>query len=103
MNSNKYETKSWRDSWLFAAYAGITLKEEMALIKNNIHLDHDDTVLNLACGTGLYTRYLANENSPKNAIGVDISWPMLRYANKKVTYLYYDRLAWSEPMSIIKD
>lgn len=75
-----YEGKSWRDSWLFSVYMGISLEKEMALIKEISHLKKDDTVLDLACGTGLYTRYLAEESIERNVIGMDISRPMLREA-----------------------
>lgn len=80
----KYEGKSWRGSRLFASYTGITLKEEMALIKEISHIDQDDTVLDLACGTGLYTRYFAKKCDQRKVIGIDISWPMLRYAVNKI-------------------
>lgn len=80
----KYESKSWRKSCLFAAFTGITLKEEMALIEKISHINQDDTVLDLACGTGLYTRYFAKGSDQRKVIGIDISWPMLRYAVKEI-------------------
>lgn len=80
----QYEGQWWRESWLFTAYAGISLKNEMALIKEIVHLKKNDTILDLACGTGLYTRYLLEESRERKAIGIDISWPMLKYAVKKV-------------------
>ena len=69
----KYEGKSGRGSWLFAGYLGISFKEEMALVKKIAHINNDDTVLDLACGTGLYTRDLAKEGGNRKVIGVDIS------------------------------
>lgn len=55
----------------------------MALVKEIVHLGKDDTILDLACGTGLYTRYLVEKSRERKAIGIDISWPMLKYAVKK--------------------
>jgi ubiquinone/menaquinone biosynthesis C-methylase UbiE len=81
---HRYEGKSWRESQLFTAYAGISFKKEMELIKEIAHLNDDDTVLDLACGTGLYTRNLAKESAKRKIVGLDISWPMLRYAAEKV-------------------
>ena len=80
----KYEGKSGRGSWFFAGYLGISFKEEMALVKKIAHINNDDTVLDLACGTGLYTRDLAKEGGNRKVIGVDISWPMLKYAIKMI-------------------
>lgn len=80
----RYEGKSWRESQLFTAYAGISFKKEMELIKEIAHLNDDDTVLDLACGTGLYTRNLAKESEKRKIVGVDLSWPMLRYAAEKI-------------------
>ncbi|MHC4357627.1 MAG: methyltransferase domain-containing protein [Planctomycetota bacterium] len=82
-----YEGKWWRGSKLFAMFMKISLDDEIALIKGITNPGPTDTVLDLACGPGLYTRAFAEESHAREVIGLDISWPMLRYGNKKAKRL----------------
>ena len=45
----------------------------------------DAVVLDIACGTGNFTRAIADRIDPTRgaAIGIDVSWPMLRAAERK--------------------
>jgi ubiquinone/menaquinone biosynthesis C-methylase UbiE len=80
---NIYESKYWRNCSLFSLFMGLTLAEEIALIKHITHPGINDTILDLACGTGIYARAFARDNPCRNVFGLDISWPMLRYATNK--------------------
>ena len=82
-----YESKWWRGSKLFARATRINLADEIALIQRITALGPADTVLDLACGPGLYTRPFATDGPNREVIGLDLSWPMLRYATKKARAL----------------
>lgn len=50
-----------------------------------------DTVLDLACGTGLNFRHIIEWIGPKGRIvGVDLTRPMLKRAQKKIARYYWD-------------
>jgi ubiquinone/menaquinone biosynthesis C-methylase UbiE len=52
-----------------------------------------DTVLDLACGTGLDFSYIIEWIGPKGRIvGVDLTRPMLKRAQKKLTRHYWDNV-----------
>lgn len=82
-----YESKWWRDGLLFSLFTRISLDDEILLIKKIADLGPSDTVIDLACGTGIYTRHFARENPDRKVIGLDLSWPMLRYGAKKARHL----------------
>ena len=42
-----------------------------------------DTVVDLACGPGLYARRFAAGHPQRDVVGLDLSWPMLRAATRK--------------------
>ena len=48
-------------------------------------------VLDVACGTGRYTRHLARRHGAERVIGLDISWPMLREARQQAPELCFVR------------
>jgi SAM-dependent methyltransferase len=80
---NIYESRWWRGCGLFKGFAGLTLDEEMALIRRIANPGDDDVILDLACGTGIYTRAFALGGAHRTVFGLDISWPMLKYATRK--------------------
>ena len=80
---NIYESKWWRDCSLFPWLTGLTLAEEMALIRRITKPGDRDTILDLACGPGIYARAFAQDGSGRNVFGLDVSWPMLHYAVNK--------------------
>lgn len=80
---NIYESKWWRDCKLFAWFTGLRLGEEIALIKRITNPGETDTILDLACGTGIYTRAFSLDGAGRNVFGLDVSWPMLKYATNK--------------------
>ncbi|MGK7874843.1 MAG: methyltransferase domain-containing protein [Xenococcaceae cyanobacterium] len=82
-----YESKWWRASNLLAMFTRISLDNEISLIKRSTNIGPTDTVLDLACGSGIYTRAFASESPGREVIGLDLSWPMLRYGTKKAQRL----------------
>lgn len=52
--------------------------EELRPIKNGY------LVLDVACGTGFWTRAMAKKNENGQLIGLDLSWPMLKQALKYI-------------------
>lgn len=78
-----------------------TLREEYALSTELLDLEADSRLLDVACGTGNFTRYFAQrldalavhddaaQSSSSLLVGVDLSWPMLETARK---YIRRDQL-----------
>lgn len=83
----QYESKWWRGGKLFKRYTGVTLDEEIALVKQIDAAGPADTVLDLACGPGIYAQAFAQDNPARTVIGVDVSEPMLRRAVDKAAAL----------------
>ena len=77
-----YESRLWRASRAFSLISGIHLRKEMRLIGSFLNLGGDELVLDLACGTGLYSRSFADSCSGRTIIGLDLSLAMLRFAGK---------------------
>lgn len=70
-----------------------TMPEEYVLAAQYLRLDAAKSVLDVACGTGNFTRHFAHELRAGDhhplLIGADVSWPMLETAR---TYLRADGL-----------
>ncbi len=82
-----YETRWWRASRLTERAFGIGLEEEMSLVERITHPGPADVVLDLACGPGLYARRFAERGPEREVLGLDLSWPMLRYGVRKAQRL----------------
>lgn len=72
-----------------------SLSEEYALSSEMLELDSESRLLDVAAGTGNFTRYFAQQLNEQGAgdeslvVGMDLSWPMLETAR---TYLRRDGL-----------
>lgn len=75
-----YESRLWRRNPLLTAAFGCTFEEEQAAILRSLSLRPEARVLDLACGSGIYTRPLARAAPAGVVLGLDLSWPMLSYA-----------------------
>jgi len=75
-----YESQWLRRSALAAAALGISFEQERALLTRVAKVQRGQTVLDLGCGTGLYTQPLAQRARPGRVIGIDLSAAMLRAA-----------------------
>lgn len=78
-----YESRWWRRSTVAALLLGISFEQERDLILRTANLSGRETVLDLACGPGIYARPLAQNLPAGTVVGLDISLPMLRYANRR--------------------
>ena len=88
-----YESRLWRRCPLWKPFMGVTFDEELAIIERILGLGADETILDLACGPGLYARAFAAGSPDRTVIGLDRSRPMLRYAVKKARLLGLANLA----------
>lgn len=78
-----YETRWWRSGPLNTAFFGISFKKEYEMILKAMNLTGDETILDLACGPGMYARPLAQTLHSGTVVGLDISLPMLGYTTWK--------------------
>lgn len=74
-----YETL-WRRLGYFLASSRSFSCEIQTVLEMN-RSKEASTLLDLACGTGVFTRPLARQSRGK-VVGVDLSWPMLRQARR---------------------
>ncbi len=78
-----YESRWWRRSALVTRLLAISFEQEQELILRSVSLKGAETVLDLACGPGIYARPLAWKLPAGTVVGLDISLPMLRYASRR--------------------
>lgn len=84
-----YESRLWRRSRVAKAAMGIAFEEELERVSKAAQLDDAQRVLDLACGSGIYSRPFARALPPQpgsplqtRVVGLDISRPMLAYAEE---------------------
>ncbi len=75
-----YESALWRRNPIVSALLGISFKQEQRKIFDVLALKGDETILDLACGPGIYARAFAKRASRGSVVGFDLSVPMLNYA-----------------------
>jgi SAM-dependent methyltransferase len=78
-----YESRLWRRSPLFTIGAGISADHERSAVLDAAALTGDETVLDVACGPGFYTRPLAERAPRGRVVGLDLSRPMLQLAVRR--------------------
>jgi SAM-dependent methyltransferase len=78
-----YESRLWRRSRLFTRAAGISFEREIACITEQARLDRASRVLDLACGSGIYSRPFAQRLAGGRVVGLDLSRPMLDEARRR--------------------
>ncbi|SHK87198.1 Methyltransferase domain-containing protein [Desulfatibacillum alkenivorans DSM 16219] len=76
---NIYESRLWRKSIAAAMILGISFNKEAKLISGAANIADADSVLDLACGPGIYTRAFARTMGKGRVVGLDLSAPMLRW------------------------
>jgi ubiquinone/menaquinone biosynthesis C-methylase UbiE len=74
-----YESPLWRRNPLLTLLLGSTFHQEARTISRALRLTATETILDLACGPGIYARRFALEVSRGCVIGADLSLPMLRH------------------------
>lgn len=78
-----YESRLWRRSLLAAILTQLSFEQEFEMILSAAKLNGNETVLDLACGTGIYARPFSHHLERGAVIGLDILKPMLNYAGKQ--------------------
>jgi len=72
----------WRRAGYYLA-SSRSFDDEMRTVLRLHRAGEDARVLDLACGPGIFTRPLARQ-SKGIVVGLDLSWPMLRFAQQKI-------------------
>lgn len=75
--------RAWRPAWFLSAMAFDVphFLHEQEKVTRALRLGPGDRVLDVACGPGNFTRGYAEAVGPAGcAVGVDLSWPMVRRA-----------------------
>jgi SAM-dependent methyltransferase/uncharacterized protein YbaR (Trm112 family) len=75
-----YESKWFRKGHGFPLISGISFEQEYQLIIDNARLENDGILLDLGCGTGIYSRPFAQRLNRGIVVGLDLSIAMLNYA-----------------------
>lgn len=78
-----YESRLWRRSALMRLVLGLPFEREYELILGAAELAEAGTVLDLACGPGIYSRPFARALPRGRVVGLDLSPPMLRHAQRR--------------------
>lgn len=88
-----YESRLWRRSFFWQSLLGLSFETEYSMITSALGLAGARSVLDLACGPGIYARRFAAELATGRVTGIDLSWPMLRYAADASRRARLDNLA----------
>ncbi len=78
-----YDSLLWRRNPLLQIFMGLTFDEEAGTILKALRLGAGATVLDIACGTGVYGRRIARRFPDSFVIGLDLSLPMLGFAKRR--------------------
>jgi len=77
-----YESRLWRRSLLARLMLGLPFEREYQLILESTRLDAASDVLDLACGSGIYSRPFARAAGGGRVVGLDLSPAMLAHARR---------------------
>jgi len=88
-----YESRLWRRSVVVRAVLGLPFEREAALIREAMRLGAARDVLDVACGSGIYTRPFARALPGGRVVGLDLSAPMLRHAVRRARAEHLDRVS----------
>jgi ubiquinone/menaquinone biosynthesis C-methylase UbiE/uncharacterized protein YbaR (Trm112 family) len=79
-----YDSRLWRRSRLLTIALGISFEREEATLLEAARLAPGDTVLDVACGPGIYARAFARRVPLGRVFALDLSRPMLRVAARRM-------------------
>lgn len=77
-----YESFLWRRNPLLVLILGSTFNKEYRIVSRAMKLTGNETILDLACGPGIYTRRFARAVRRGTVFGLDLSWPMLEQGKR---------------------
>jgi ubiquinone/menaquinone biosynthesis C-methylase UbiE len=78
-----YESRWFRRGPGMRFFCGISFDEEYEIIGRAARLEGSETLLDLGCGSGTYSRPLAKTLNRGAVVGLDVSVPMLDYASSR--------------------
>jgi ubiquinone/menaquinone biosynthesis C-methylase UbiE/uncharacterized protein YbaR (Trm112 family) len=78
-----YESRWFRKGPGFSLISGISFDREYEMIIQAAKLEGDEILLDLGCGSGIYSRSFAKRLNRGMVVGLDLSVPMLSYASSR--------------------
>lgn len=78
-----YESRWFRKGPGFPLISGISFDREYEMIIQAAKLEGDEILLDLGCGSGIYSRPLAQRLNRGTVVGLDLSIPVLNYASSR--------------------
>lgn len=78
-----YESQWFRKGPGFSLISGISFNREYEMIIQASKLKGDEILLDLGCGSGIYSRSFAKRLNRGIVVGLDLSIPMLSYASSR--------------------
>jgi ubiquinone/menaquinone biosynthesis C-methylase UbiE len=91
-----YESFFWRRNPLLILLLGTTFNQEYKIVSRALHLTGSETILDLACGPGIYSRRFAGEARQGLVVGMDLSWPMLKQGKQLAHSRGFHNIAWAQ-------
>ncbi len=88
-----YESRLWRRSRIATLALGISFEREQQLIGRAARLSPGDSLLDVACGPGIYARPFARQVAPGLVVGLDLSPAMLGHARRRARAAGLENLA----------
>lgn len=89
-----YESRLWRRNPALRLLLGLSYEQEREHVLRIAGLTGRESVLDLACGTGLYSRELARRVPSGVVVGLDRSLPMLGEATRRASHEGLANLIW---------
>ena len=87
-----YESAWFRTGPIYSFFAGISFRQEYEMIIEAANLNGDEMLLDLGCGSGIYSRPLARRLRHGAVVGFDLSMPMLMHASARARVLGIENL-----------
>ena len=87
-----FESKWFRTGPFYSLLAGISFQEEHEMIMRAASLEGDEILLDVGCGSGIYSRPFAQKLDRGAVVGLDLSMPMLSCASERAQAQEIDNL-----------
>jgi len=80
------------ERWVYKFMTQEIEQEHLQRYKYALNYINNKTVLDIACGSGYGSYFLAKNGNPKHIVGVDISKDSIRYANHRYSHQNIERV-----------
>jgi len=78
-----FESQWFRTGPFYSLVAGISFQEEYEMVTQAAKLEGGEILLDIGCGSGIYSRPFARRLNRGAVVGLDLSLPMLSYATSR--------------------